>query len=74
MLDTLTNEYGLADYPSPVLAGCSAGGLAVYLHCDEFASYISGLGKEAKVQCVADAGYFPDLPNLAGYSFIRGMY
>lgn len=74
ILDTLKNEYDLAKYDRPVLAGCSAGGLATYLHCDEFADYVHGLNSNARTQCIADAGYFPDMANLEGEYWIRTMF
>lgn len=40
-----------------LLSGCSAGGLATLIHCDEFREL---LPKEAKVKCLADAGFFLD--------------
>lgn len=45
-----------------LLSGCSAGGLAVYLHCDAFA----GLLAPTPTKCVADAGYFANLPSAFG--------
>ncbi|KAL0382363.1 UNVERIFIED_CONTAM: Pectin acetylesterase 9 [Sesamum calycinum] len=38
-----------------LLSGCSAGGLATFLHCDNFTSY---LPKNASVKCLSDAGFF----------------
>lgn len=40
-----------------LLTGCSAGGLATFIHCDDFRDH---LPKEATVKCLADAGYFLD--------------
>ena len=42
-----------------ILAGCSAGGLGVYLHCDAFA----GLIHPQRASCLADAGYFANIPS-----------
>lgn len=40
-----------------LLSGCSAGGLASILHCDEFRGLFSG---NTKVKCLSDAGMFLD--------------
>lgn len=37
------------------LTGCSAGGLATLIHCDDFREL---LPKDATVKCLADAGFF----------------
>lgn len=38
-----------------LLTGCSAGGLATLIHCDDFREI---LPKDAKVKCLSDAGFF----------------
>ncbi|RWW33291.1 hypothetical protein BHE74_00030294 [Ensete ventricosum] len=40
-----------------LLSGCSAGGLASILHCDEFRALFP---QSTKVKCLADAGFFLD--------------
>lgn len=40
-----------------LLSGCSAGGLASFLHCDNFTKY---LPENASVKCLSDAGFFLD--------------
>lgn len=40
-----------------LLSGCSAGGLATLIHCDDFREL---LPKDATVKCLADAGFFLD--------------
>lgn len=40
-----------------LLSGCSAGGLATLIHCDDFQEL---LPKVATVKCLADAGFFLD--------------
>lgn len=40
-----------------LLSGCSAGGLASILHCDEFRYKFPGT---TKVKCLSDAGLFLD--------------
>ncbi|CAL5349134.1 unnamed protein product [Camellia sinensis] len=44
--------------PKALLSGCSAGGLASFLHCDNFTSY---LPLNASVKCLSDAGFFLDV-------------
>jgi hypothetical protein len=41
-----------------LLTGCSAGGLATILHCDDFSARFP---REASVKCLADAGFFLDV-------------
>ncbi|KAJ0087974.1 hypothetical protein Patl1_31877 [Pistacia atlantica] len=40
-----------------LLSGCSAGGLATFIHCDDFRDR---LPKHVTVKCLADAGFFLD--------------
>ncbi|CAA7044321.1 unnamed protein product [Microthlaspi erraticum] len=40
-----------------LLSGCSAGGLASILHCDQFKALLPGA---TKVKCLSDAGLFMD--------------
>jgi hypothetical protein len=40
-----------------VLTGCSAGGLATFLHCDNFRAKFP---QEVSVKCLADGGFFLD--------------
>ena len=47
----------LLHFVQALLSGCSAGGLAVFLHCDNFTSY---LPNNASVKCLSDAGFFLD--------------
>jgi hypothetical protein len=51
---------GLGNATDVVISGCSAGGLASYLHCDQWAEVIHGAGAEKKVRCMADSGIFLD--------------
>lgn len=39
------------------LTGCSAGGLATLIHCEDFRAL---LPEEVTVKCLADAGFFLD--------------
>jgi len=67
IFDMMETKLGLGHAPEAVLAGCSAGGLATYIHCDKFADFARAAAVRAgraatdvKTRCVADAGYFPD--------------
>ncbi|GAU46477.1 hypothetical protein TSUD_177050 [Trifolium subterraneum] len=54
-----------------LLSGCSAGGLATLIHCDNFRQL---LPKEAAVKCLADAGFFLDEKDIVGNSTMRSFY
>jgi len=41
-----------------LLAGCSAGGLAALLHCDNFRARFH---PDVPVKCLSDAGFFIDV-------------
>ena len=52
---------GLATAAEVVVSGCSAGGLAAFLHCEHFAERIHAEGlATAKVVCMPDSGLFRD--------------
>ncbi|KAI3872977.1 hypothetical protein MKW92_039721 [Papaver armeniacum] len=52
---------GLNVSEKALLSGCSAGGLATFLHCDDFTSY---LPKNATAKCMSDAGVFLDIKDI----------
>lgn len=54
-----------------LLSGCSAGGLATILHCDEFRNLFSG---RIRVKCLSDAGLFLDAVDVSGGRTLRNMY
>ncbi|WOL04304.1 hypothetical protein Cni_G13025 [Canna indica] len=54
-----------------LLSGCSAGGLASILHCDNFRSLLPAT---AKVKCFADAGYFIDAKDISGADSVKSLY
>jgi hypothetical protein len=86
IFDSLVSDQGMASANELLLSGCSAGGLATYLHCDAFAelafeaskasvtnsksigssSSLNHASKKPVVKCVADAGYFANIPSLFG--------
>nr|KYP74298.1 Protein notum isogeny [Cajanus cajan] len=62
---------GLSTAKQALLSGCSAGGLATLIHCDNFRQL---LPKEATVKCLADAGFFLDEKDISGNSTMRSFY
>ncbi|KVI01652.1 Pectinacetylesterase [Cynara cardunculus var. scolymus] len=54
-----------------LLSGCSAGGLASILHCDEFRDLFP---RRTRVKCLADAGMFLDVRDISGGHTLRNMY
>ncbi|XP_027928790.1 pectin acetylesterase 5-like isoform X2 [Vigna unguiculata] len=62
---------GLSEAKQALLSGCSAGGLAALIHCDNFRQV---LPKEATVKCLSDAGFFLDEKDISGNSTMRSFY
>ncbi|OMO97184.1 Pectinacetylesterase [Corchorus olitorius] len=62
---------GLSNAKQALLTGCSAGGLATLIHCDDFRDH---LPKDATVKCLADAGFFLDEPDILGSRTLRAFY
>ncbi|XP_008807934.3 pectin acetylesterase 10-like [Phoenix dactylifera] len=62
---------GMHSAKQVLLTGCSAGGLASILHCDEFRALFPG---NTKVKCLADAGLFLDATDVAGGHTLRSFY
>ncbi|KAK1592182.1 hypothetical protein Q3G72_020873 [Acer saccharum] len=54
-----------------LLAGCSAGGLATILHCDEFHELFP---MTTRVKCLSDAGLFLDVIDISGRRTSRNMF
>ncbi|KAL2477684.1 Pectin acetylesterase 12 [Forsythia ovata] len=54
-----------------LLSGCSAGGLASILHCDEFRNLFP---RSTKVKCLSDAGLFMDAADVSGGRTIRNFF
>ncbi|CAL9245433.1 unnamed protein product [Arabidopsis halleri] len=62
----------ISEYSShALLSGCSAGGLASILHCDEFREL---LPSSTKVKCLSDAGMFLDAVDVSGGHSLRNMF
>ncbi|XP_057473509.1 pectin acetylesterase 9-like [Actinidia eriantha] len=62
---------GLGNAKKALLSGCSAGGLASFLHCDNFTSYLPA---NASVKCSSDAGFFLDERDIGLNHTIRSFY
>ncbi|CAN0885125.1 Pectin acetylesterase 6 [Linum grandiflorum] len=54
-----------------LLSGCSAGGLASIIHCDEFGALFP---RSTKVKCLSDAGLFLDAKDVSGGHTMRNFY
>ncbi|XP_062228168.1 pectin acetylesterase 5-like isoform X2 [Phragmites australis] len=61
---------GMDTAKQALLAGCSAGGLATLLHCDNFRARFP---QEVSVKCLPDAGFFLDIKDLSGERFMRSF-
>ncbi|XP_050214157.1 LOW QUALITY PROTEIN: pectin acetylesterase 5-like [Mercurialis annua] len=62
---------GMSNAKQALLSGCSAGGLATLIHCDDFREH---LPKDATVKCLADAGFFLDEKDILGNYTMRSFY
>ncbi|ERN02080.1 pectin acetylesterase 12 [Amborella trichopoda] len=54
-----------------LLSGCSAGGLASIIHCDEFRDLMP---RNTKVKCLSDAGLFLDAVDISGGHFLQSFF
>ncbi|KAL2934324.1 Pectin acetylesterase 5 [Bienertia sinuspersici] len=61
-------EKGMSNTRQALLSGCSAGGLATMIHCDDFRAK---LPKTAIVKCLADASFFLDVYVLFSVFVLR---
>ncbi|KAL6560644.1 Pectin acetylesterase 10 [Orobanche gracilis] len=62
---------GMCNADQTLLSGCSAGGLASILHCDEFRSLFPAT---TKVKCLSDAGLFLDAADVSGGHTLRNLF
>ncbi|KAM3397425.1 pectin acetylesterase 11-like [Capsicum galapagoense] len=62
---------GMKNAENAILSGISAGGLATILNCDKFKCLIP---ENARVKCIADAGFFINGKTIYGTSYIQEMY
>jgi hypothetical protein len=56
--DTLLAQHGLASAATVVVSGCSAGGLAAFIHVDHIAAKIRAANPSARVVGAPGAGFF----------------
>ncbi|XP_078430155.1 pectin acetylesterase 3-like [Wolffia australiana] len=54
---------GLRVAEKALLSGCSAGGLATFIHCDKFRRLLS---EASTVKCLSDAGFFLEASTTVG--------
>nr|ACU20363.1 unknown [Glycine max] len=54
-----------------LLSGCSAGGLATIIHCDEFRELFP---RTTRVKCLSDAGLFLDSVDVSGRRSLRNLF
>lgn len=59
----------LSDFSEVILTGCSAGGLATYVHADYISSIFAGM----EFNAFSDAGFILDAPNVDGKMYIQGV-
>ena len=67
MMSDLVGNRGLAAGTDVVVSGCSAGGLATFLHIDHWAAGLSTEAPKAKVRGMPDSGFFLDREAGAKY-------
>ncbi|MCE0481129.1 hypothetical protein HAX54_038544 [Datura stramonium] len=65
------SQKGMHNAENAILSGTSAGGLATILNCDKFKSF---LPENARVKCVADAGFFVNAKTISGTYDIQDEY
>lgn len=71
---TLAAQFNLGAATRLVIKGCSAGGLAVYLHADYIASLVRRVAPTAEVLAAPGAGLFLDVPGFDGNYHYRANY
>ncbi|XP_048500523.1 pectin acetylesterase 5 isoform X2 [Beta vulgaris subsp. vulgaris] len=72
--EALMDEFlsmGMSNARQALLSGCSAGGLATMIHCDDFRAK---LPKAAIVKCLADASFFLDEEDVSGSRTMQLFY
>ncbi|XP_008673018.1 carboxylic ester hydrolase isoform X1 [Zea mays] len=63
---------GMANADQVLLAGCSSGGLAVILHCDQLRAFFpSG---STVVKCISDGGLYLDAVDVSGGRSLRSYF
>ncbi|GLU24273.1 hypothetical protein SLE2022_402210 [Rubroshorea leprosula] len=62
---------GLGTARKALLSGCSAGGLATFLQCDNFRNMLPA---DASVKCLSDAGFFLDIRDISLNYTMRSFF
>ncbi|KAL5228589.1 hypothetical protein ABZP36_016854 [Zizania latifolia] len=65
-------DAGMASAEQVLLTGCSAGGLAAILHCDQLRALLPDAA--TTVKCLSDGGLFLDAVDVAGARSLRSYY
>ncbi|XP_062208420.1 pectin acetylesterase 3-like [Phragmites australis] len=66
---------GMASANQVLLTGCSSGGLAVILHCDQFRAFFPTRGgRGTAVKCLADGGLYLDAVDVSGGRSLRSYF
>jgi len=75
VLDALVDNEGLMAGDLLLANGCSAGGLALWLHLDYMRDYLTRqLGGQLVVRGIPECGFFMDLPTAAGTPHMTPLY
>ncbi|CAL0302353.1 unnamed protein product [Lupinus luteus] len=69
-MDELMSK-GMNKANQALLSGCSAGGLASIIHCDEFRNLFP---QSTKVKCLSDAGFFLDALDVSGGRTLKNLF
>nr|CAB3473029.1 unnamed protein product [Digitaria exilis] len=62
---------GMGSADQVLLTGCSSGGLAVILHCDQLRSFLPA---STTVKCLSDAGLYLDVADISGGRSVRSYF
>ncbi|XP_058083556.1 pectin acetylesterase 12-like [Magnolia sinica] len=62
---------GMSFAKQALLSGCSAGGLASIIHCDQFRELFP---PTIKVKCLSDGGLFLDVKDISGKRTLKSIY
>ncbi|CAO2184737.1 unnamed protein product [Urochloa humidicola] len=67
---------GMSSADQVLLTGCSSGGLAVILHCDQLRAFFppAGSGRQTTVKCLADSGLYLDAVDISGGRSLRSYF
>ena len=66
VLGDLVASHGVGVFQRVILSGCSAGGMACFIHCDYVANWFKDVNASIDVRCICDAGLFIDVPTVTG--------